>query len=356
VQISVARPGELGLAEIAAWRSMQRATASLASPFLCPEFSIAVGNFRPQARVAVLYDGPEIAGFFPFERRGLGVGVPIGAGLNYCHGLVQAPSADWDPRELLRACRLSVWQFDNLVADQRPFERYTSTVYPAPFMDLAGGFEEYQKKLQTRSPKFCREMGRKARRLERDVGDLRFVLDSHDISELHTLMAWKADQYYRCTQLNFFDRPWVVGFMDQLFNTRNDHFHSLLSVLYAGDTLVAADFGLRCGDTIAAWFSSYDLRFSRESPGMIQHLRLAEQAVDLGVQLIDMGAGPAPYKETLKSGDLCVGAGFVARGPVAAGAHRARGAATDWARRQVKRCPPLFHAADLLLRHYGRIG
>src|ERR1700721_3617608 len=108
MQISVACPGELSLGEIAAWRSMQRATASLASPFLCPEFSIAVGNFRPQARVAVLYDGVDIAGFFPFEQRGLGVGVPIGAGLNYCHGLVHAPAAGGDPGELLQPVRLAV--------------------------------------------------------------------------------------------------------------------------------------------------------------------------------------------------------------------------------------------------------
>jgi len=356
VQISLACPGELGPAEIAAWRSMQRATASLESPFLCPEFSIAVGNFRPQARVAVLYDGPEIAGFFPFERRGLGIGVPIGAGLNYCQGLVHAPSADWDPRELLRACQVSAWQFDNLVAEQRPFERYTSTVYPAPFMDLAGGFEVYEKKLRMRSPKFCRELGRKARRLEREAGELRFVVDSPDISALRMLMTWKAGQYYQSTRLNLFDRPWVVDFIDRLFNTGNDHFRGLLSVLYAGETVIAADFGLRCDRLLGAWFSAYDLRFSRESPGMIQHLRMAEQAAALGVQLIDMGAGPEQYKETLKSGDQFVGAGIVTRGPVAAGAHWARGAAAGWARGQVKRYPPLFHVADRILRHYGRIG
>ena len=63
---------------------MQRKTGSLANPFLCPEFAVAVGSFRPGARVAVLADGPEIVGFFPFERRRLGVGVPIGAGLTDC--------------------------------------------------------------------------------------------------------------------------------------------------------------------------------------------------------------------------------------------------------------------------------
>lgn len=63
MQISVVRPYELGQNEIAAWRSMQRKTAWMASPFLCPEFTLAVDGFRQGARVAVLSDGPELAGF-----------------------------------------------------------------------------------------------------------------------------------------------------------------------------------------------------------------------------------------------------------------------------------------------------
>lgn len=74
--------------------------------------SVAVDKFRSDARVAVLTDGPDIAGFFPFQRRRLGVGAPIGAGMTGCQGLIHAPAAEWDARELLRACQLSVWQFD----------------------------------------------------------------------------------------------------------------------------------------------------------------------------------------------------------------------------------------------------
>jgi hypothetical protein len=48
---------------------MQWAAPSLASPFLSPEFTIAVSRFRPGVRVAIITDGPSIIGFFPFERR-----------------------------------------------------------------------------------------------------------------------------------------------------------------------------------------------------------------------------------------------------------------------------------------------
>jgi CelD/BcsL family acetyltransferase involved in cellulose biosynthesis len=356
VQISVVRPDELGQNEIAAWRCMQRKTAWMASPFLCPEFTLAVGGFRQGARVAVLSDGPELAGFFPFERRRLGIGVPIGAGLNHCQALIHAPDLEWDPRELLRACQVSVWQFDNLIACQRPFERYMTAMFPSPVIDLSGGFEVYEKKLRMKSPKFCREIGRKARRLEREAGELRFVVDSRDPADLRVLMGWKTDQFHQYGTINIFDRPWIVEFMEQLFGTRGDHFGALLSILYAGESPVAADFCLRSGHFLAAWFSGYDTRFSRQSPGLLQHLRMAEGTAALGVQLIEMGAGPAEYKQTLKSRDQFVGAGTVARGPVLGGAHRARVAAEQWAERRVKRNPALFRVADTLLRHYGRIG
>jgi hypothetical protein len=45
----------------------------------------------------------------------------------------------------------------------------------------------------------------------------------------------------------------------------------------------------------------------------------------------------------------------VARGPVRAGMRRVGSAATGWARRQIRRHPPLFRVADGILRRCGRI-
>ena len=355
MQISVIHPSELGPDEIIAWHSMQRETESLANPFLCPEFSIAVGSFRPDVRIAVLADGPAIIGFFPFERRRLGIGVPIAAGLTDCQGLIHSVGAEWNSRELLRACNMSVWQFDHLVEGQGPFENYAVAVTPSPVIDLTDGFAAYQEKLRVKSSKFCRQIASKTRILERDTGAVRFVVDSRDSAGLRTLMAWKSDQYCRTGLVNIFDRSWIVDLVDYVFSSHNDRFGGALSLLYAGETLVSAQFDIRFDHVLAGWFASYDTRFSGQSPGLIHHLRKAEETVAIGVHLIDLGKGTEPYKERLKNHELFVAEGMATRGSLLSAAHRARSGVVRWAGPRIRRHPHLFRAADLLLRHYGRI-
>ena len=333
---------------------MRRQSGFLANPFLCPEFAVAVGRARGDARVAVLADGTGIVGFFPFQRRRLGVGVPIGAGLSNCQGIISVPGVEWDARELLRACQLSVWQFDCLTEGQQALDRYVAAVAPSPVMDLTGGFAAYHGQIRARSPKFCKELARKTRQLQREAGELRLVADSRDLADLRTLMRWKSHQYRRTGWIDVFDRPWMVALLEDLFSTRTDQFGGMLSVLYAGQDPVALDFGLRSGHMFAGCYPAYDPRLKRYSPGLIHALRTAEEAPALGVQLIDMGKGPEPYKQTLKSHDTLVAQGVVTRGPLAAAAHRARAGTVSWAGPRIRQHARLFRAADRVLRHYGR--
>ncbi len=354
VQISLIRPAELSANEISTWHSMQRKTRSLTNPFLCPEFAFGVGQFRSNARVAVLAEGSEIVGFFPFERRRLGVGVPIGADLNNCQGLIHAPALEWEPQEVLRACKISAWKFDNLVRDQRSFERYVVATAPSAVIDLTDGFAVYQEKQRMKSPQFYKKLDRQMRNLQRNFGEIRFTIDSHDTSALRLFMRWKADQCRRNGWVNIFDRPWIVELIDHLFNTRNDSFSAWLSLLYVGETPISGQFGLRSGGFFSGWFTAYDARFGSYSPGLIQFIQLAEKLAAVGVQTIDLG-GTASFKERLKSHDISFTKGMVTRGPFAAGVHRIRDASTDWARHEIKRCPPLYRTADQILRRFGRI-
>jgi CelD/BcsL family acetyltransferase involved in cellulose biosynthesis len=304
---------------------MQSKSPSLASPFLSAEFAIAVGEFRPSTRVAILSEGADTVGFFAFDRGRFGTGAPVAPGLTDCQGLVHVPGLQWDARELLRACRLDMWRFDHLVAEQRPFERYREGVRPSPVIDLASGFDVYYEKLRARSPQFCRNVERKTRKLEREAGPLRFVADCDDAAAFRRLHTWKSLQYQRTGQADIFSRPWIAGLVEVLFGSRGSRLSGLLSVLYASDVPVAAHFGLRGGDLLAHWCPAYDVAYGKYSAGLIMHLRLAEHTAAAGVRAIDMGTGVQRYKEELKSGDLFVGFG-------AATAGSARGAALAVAR------------------------
>lgn len=354
VRVVLIRPGELGPAEIAAWQSMQQATPSLANPFLTPEFAMAVGRFRPGAHVAVLTEGESIKGFFPFEKRRLSVGVPVCGWLTPSQGVIHVPGLEWDPRELLRGCGLSAWRFDNLIVDQEPFKPYHSAVAPSAIIDLADGFDAYYKKLRVKSPRFCKELARKTRKLEREVGELRLVADSRDTTVLRTLLDWKSCQYRRTSSVDRFGQTWLVELLDTLLATRGPDFGGLLSVLYAGDQPVAAQFGLRTSSLLVGWFTAYDTRFGKYSPGLIQITQLAEELATAGIRVIDMGAGaPSHYKETLKSDDVFVAQGIVTDGSALGAAHAFRAGLAWLARRTVREYPGVHKVTNLVLRRSG---
>jgi CelD/BcsL family acetyltransferase involved in cellulose biosynthesis len=333
---------------------MQRATPSLANPFLSPEFAMAVGRFRPGARVAVLTEAQSITGFFPFERRRLGVGVPICGWLTPCQGVIHAPGAAWDARELLRGCRISAWRFDNLVADQQPFTPHHSAIVPSAMIDLSDGFEAYYAKLRVKSSRFCREIERRARKLEREFGELRVVADSRDTNALRTLMAWKSEQYRQTNHVDRFEQPWLVELLDSLLATRNAQLTGLLSALYTGDRLVAAQFGLRTETLLVGWFTGYETSLGKYSPGLIHIKGLAEEMAAAGIRTIDMGAGAKNYyKETMKSYDSFVAQGVVTSRSVLGAAHNVRNALTWTARRTVRQHPGLHLAAGQIMRRSG---
>ena len=139
--ITIVRPGELGPPEIARWRELQVASPSLDNPFLSVDFALAMGRLRSYVRVAVIEDGSRIVGFLPFERHSFGIGKPLGTWLTTCHALISEPDLDLDARALLRACGLTVFDFDHMVAGQPTWEEHVSAVREAPIMDFSKGFE-----------------------------------------------------------------------------------------------------------------------------------------------------------------------------------------------------------------------
>ncbi|MEV0637103.1 GNAT family N-acetyltransferase [Streptomyces sp. NPDC050619] len=360
MDISVYRPGELSAADRAAWTAMQskahlHGSPELANPFLSPEFALAVGRCRRGVRIAVVREGGEPAAFFPYQRTAAGVGRAVGLGVSDAQGVVYRPGFVFDAHELLRACGLAVWEFDHLVGGQRPFEAEVSGSFPSPVLDVDQGYEAYLAQLRAQSPKFTRTTLAKERKLGRDAGEVRYVHDERDPAALRALMNWKSAQYRRTGRSDRFAHDWITRLVQQLFHSRSEPFAGILSVLYAGGRPIAAHFGLRSERVLACWFPAYDPEFSKYSPGLVLHLRMAEAAAADGIAYLDLGRGQKEYKDSLKTRELKVSEGWVTRRhPVAVG-HRVRRAPVRALRNAVVSRPELFEPADKLLKQVGKI-
>ncbi|MEU6711602.1 GNAT family N-acetyltransferase [Nonomuraea sp. NPDC046802] len=305
-------------------------------------------------RVAVLYDGPDIVGFFPFERHKLGIGKPVAAGLTDAQGLVHAKGLDLDPRRLIKDCGLAVYEFDHLVAGQ-PLLSERHDRHPSPIIDLRDGYERYTGALKEHSGKTYKTTLAKSRKLEREAGRLRHDYAITDLAPLHTLLAWKTGQYRRTGRSDRFAQRWIVELVERLLAVQSDSFAGVLDMIYVDDEPVAGHFGLRTRTTLSGWFPAYDTRFAKYSPGLIHHLAMAERAAGSGIQMIDMGRGQKEYKDKLKTGELQVAEGRVARLSPAAGVHWMMRVPVRKTRATVLANPLLLKTADKALKTYGRL-
>jgi CelD/BcsL family acetyltransferase involved in cellulose biosynthesis len=339
VKATVLHPNELGSSEVSQWQELQRHQPALANPFLSAEFALAVGRVREDARVAVLEDGSEVLGFFAFQCAPLGLGRPIGAGIADCQGLVWAPGAPLpEPSALLEASGLAVWEFDDLLGFQAAELGAHAIPERSPIVDVSGGHTAY---LERRGDFPGRSSRYKARRLEREHGALRFEFDARETEALELLVRWKSAQYLSMGGYDRFARPWIAGLVRDLFANRPAGCAGVLSMLWAGNTPVAANFGLRSESILASWFPTYDAAFSRHSPGRLLFLHLLEAAAAEGLNEVNLGKGSESYKQWLKTGDLAIAEGWLQRPSIRALARSLQRRARRHLRRHVTIRPHL---------------
>ncbi|CAL9340902.1 hypothetical protein SUDANB145_00264 [Streptomyces sp. enrichment culture] len=354
-RILILRPDELGPDDIKMWREIRALTGAPANPFLDPVFTAAVGRVRPGARVAVLQQDGTPVGYFPYEKGLLGRGRAIGLGVSDSQGAVLRPGIRIEPRRLLRACSLASWEFDNLEDGQGAFAAHAVEELASPVVDIDAGYDRYLERLRRDAPGFLRQTLAKERKLARQVGEVRFVLDCRDPAVLRELMRWKSAQYRRTGRRDRFAQEWINTLVGLLAQSGEPECRGLLSVLYAAGRPVAAHFGLRSATVLSWWFPAYDRAYGKYSPGLVLHLRMLEAAAADGIRMVDLGTGPARYKDSLKTRDLRVYEGAVVRPVPGGAAHLLAREPARAARRFVRARPRLAAAAARTLAEAGSL-
>ncbi|HEY6608572.1 MAG TPA: GNAT family N-acetyltransferase [Candidatus Limnocylindria bacterium] len=306
----IARPSELSAAEVALWRTIQAAHAELERPFFAPEWFRALDDAGHAVEIAVLAIDGSVCGFFPFHREGR-TALPPGGRLCDFQGWIGPADLPIDFPALLEAIGVRAWRFNHLLARQAAAARYASERSGSPLADLSDGFEAFLAEHKARGSGWVSQIPRKARKLGREVGEVRLELRTPDPAVLAALRGWKRAQRERTRTSDPLDEAWAELTVANCLATDSPSFAGVLSALYAGDELVAAHLGLRSRETLHIWFPTYNPAHESYSPGLILMYELFRAAADVGIGRVDFGKGPARYKSSWMTGEETVAEGSV---------------------------------------------
>jgi CelD/BcsL family acetyltransferase involved in cellulose biosynthesis len=322
MNIELIQPHELDGSLLAAWSQTQRANPNLHSPFFCPEFTQVCAEAHGDVEIAVLNQGGRPAAFFPFHRIGRRAGLPIGKDMSDFQGLIAPANLDWSVEELMRACRLSSWTFNHVIA---PCRLATEALAwdESPYIDLRGGYEAYRERKRQAGSKAPDGTERSCRMIARDLGEMEFRLHTAPREDLPQVLAWQRENLQRQGTL-FLDRGCRrEAMIEGLLARQSAEFAGWFSTLRAGGKLLAGTMYLRSHQTCHWWITAYDAAFSRYSPGSAALLLAVKSAAEAGIARIDLGRGMQELKRRLMSGSDLVGEGVVELLPLVGSLRRA---------------------------------
>jgi CelD/BcsL family acetyltransferase involved in cellulose biosynthesis len=163
-------------------------------------------------------------------------------------------------------------------------------------VNFADGWDAYWAGRRARSKDFVTNTQQKLRKIEAALGPLTFTMDCGDAQELDILIASKRGQYKATKVADALAPAWTRDLLHELFKSRDPSCTGMLSVLRAGDTWIAAHFGIRSGALLHHWLPAYNPALSRFSPGRLLLVRMIQEGVKQGLATFDFGAGDQDYK------------------------------------------------------------
>ena len=177
---------------------------------------------------------------------------------------------------------------------------------PSPYIDWTSrpDFAAFEALWKTRVASKSNDTGRQRRRMEKELGPARFVLDDPRPEVFDTCVQWKSSQYRATGLTDMFADPRNVA----LFRRLRERGVVLVSSLSAGDTLVAVHIGSSHDRRLGWWVPAYDPAFSKFSPGRLLLEELLKASHARGDLEFDFLIGDEGYKFHFATHNRVIGA------------------------------------------------
>lgn len=314
MKIDVVPALELSPQACESWSAVQTADPRFDSPFLSPHWARAVAQAQGPAsgvRVAIQHDGAgEPAAFLAVRQRGA-TAMPPGAPMCDYQAVVARKDFAADPRAMLRAMGVSRYDFCHMQADDPGFRGHGRGQCTSWIVELGDGYAAYEAERRGAGIGVLKDIDKKRRKVEREVGPARFTALSDSRADFDQLIAWKRAQLAATGQTDLFKTPWVMRLIEALREIRDPEFGGGLYTLHLGDELAAAHFHLRGGGTIHGWLIAHDPRFERYSPGLLLFQDILRGLDASPYKRLDLGAGDYRFKRELSNRQQMVTFGFL---------------------------------------------
>jgi len=133
---------------------------------------------------------------------------------------------------------------------------------------------------------------RQLKKLESQVGPVRYVGDDPDLAVLRRCLEWKSAQYQATGFVDLFADRRNVALMEAL----HDAGALVVSSLYTGDRLAAVHVGMRHEGRSMSWIPAYDRDLHSYSPGRMLLHHILEDSYGRGDSEFDFLIGDEEYK------------------------------------------------------------
>lgn len=318
--IEAVPPLELDTADIAQW-SMLQGDGDTASPFLSPWWPQALarvgGPDAAKTRVAILREDGRAKAFIAL-RTGPGAALPAGAPLSDYQGVVAAPGARLETRPLLEALAAHRLDFCSAIDSCPTLGPHGRGGAVSHVIDLRDGYDRYVLGRTQAGSDILKDCAKKRRKMEREIGPVRFTAESGQIADFDRLVAWKRAQYGETRQTDILGAGWPADLLRRLLAGPEGAMRGILFTLHAGDRLAAAHYALCTPKVAHAWFIAHDDDLGRYSPGVVLITEVIRWAADTGRLELDLGTGDYRFKLSLANRSRAVRHGFVGRPSFAA--------------------------------------